>query len=80
MKLDMDMENIAGSTDQKYQQIYVQLSGEDGNTGAIMARVARALKDEGVTVVEVNNFRREIFNADNYDHVLRIVQNWVSVG
>ena len=79
----------------RYPDIYVQLTGEDSNTGSIMGRVIRALEEhaeydeesnvywlEGRNLNEVKaEFRSAIFfDAGSYDEVLRTVAEWVEVG
>lgn len=63
----------------KYPDVEVPLIGEDGNIGAIMARVSRALKREGIGEDEINTFRREVMASASYDAALRVVMGWVSV-
>lgn len=63
----------------KYPDIEVQLSSEDGNAVAIIARTCNALRRGGVPQSEVDAFRTEALNGD-YDHVLRTVMCWVETG
>lgn len=63
----------------KYPDLFVQLSGQDGNIGAIMSRVNRELRSVGASVEEQNNFRRDIFECGSYDEALRVVASWVAV-
>lgn len=64
--------------DTKYPEITVQLSGEDGNAFAIMARVTRAMRNAGLPVSEVNSFRDEAMSGD-YSELLLTVTRWVTV-
>lgn len=65
-------------TDPRYPDIDVQLTGEDGNTGAIMGRVARALRSAGVPSAEVDRMRMEMLSGD-YANVLSTAERWVNV-
>lgn len=61
--------------DIKHPHIAVQLSGEDGNAFAILARCARAGRDAGLTRDELAEFRKEATSAD-YDHLLTTALRW----
>jgi hypothetical protein len=74
-------------SDQPKYPIRVRLSGEDGNTGAIMGRVSRAIRaylhDEGKLTpaeiaAEVTAYREETMSGD-YDNVLQTAMKWVNV-
>ena len=58
--------------------IDVQLSGEDGNAFAIMARVTKALRDAGATKEQLDEYYKESTSGD-YDHLLRTACAWVNV-
>lgn len=62
----------------KYPHIQVQLSDRDGNAFAIMARVSRALRREGVPSSEVNAYTSESLRGD-YDHMIQTAMKWVDV-
>jgi hypothetical protein len=62
----------------KYPEIQVRLVGEDGNAFAIMARVASALKEAGVSKEEIDAYYAESTSGD-YDHLLRTATQWVQV-
>ena len=62
----------------RYPNVVVQLSGEDGNTGSIMGRIARELRRSGVSSEEIDEFRMEMLSGD-YDNVLRTAVRWVTV-
>jgi hypothetical protein len=62
----------------KYPEIEVELVGHDGNAFAIMARVKRALKSNGVSDEEVSQYLEESMSGD-YDNLLRTAMKWVSV-
>jgi hypothetical protein len=61
-----------------YPQVVVNLSGEDGNAYAIMARVATALRHGGVSGDRIADFRAEA-TSGTYDNVLRTCMKWVTV-
>lgn len=65
-------------TTTKYPNIKVQLSGEDGNAFAIMASVRKALRRNGVSQEEVDEFTTEAQSGD-YDNLLRTAIKWVEV-
>lgn len=62
----------------RYPDICIQLSGEDGNIGAIMARCVRALKDGGATQELIDDFRAELLSG-TYEDGLRTVMRWFDV-
>mgnify|MGYP001231011094 FL=1 len=62
----------------KYPEITVKLVGEDGNAFSILGKVKRALRSGGVSDAEVSEFLEEA-TAGDYDHLLRVVMNWVNV-
>jgi hypothetical protein len=62
----------------KYPNIEVQLSGEDGNAFAIMGRVSQALRRNGVSKEEIDQYHTES-TAGDYDELLRTAGNWVAV-
>ena len=56
--------------------IKVPLVDEDGNAFAIMGRVIKALKRNGVTQEECDTYYKEA-TSDDYDHLLRVTMEWV---
>lgn len=62
----------------KYPDIVVQLTGTDGNAGAIMGACTRAMRRGGVSTEEINAFRTECMSGD-YDHLLQTCMAWVEV-
>jgi len=62
----------------KYPNVTVQLSGEDGNAIAIMAKVQRALKKAGATPQEISQYSMDSMSGD-YDNLLRAQMKWVNV-
>lgn len=61
----------------KYQ-VEVQLSGNDGNAFSIMGAVQKALKAEGATKAELDQYLAESMAGD-YDNLLRVAMAWVEV-
>lgn len=62
----------------KYPGIHVKLSGLDSNTGNLMAAVAGALKADGVSSKEIQEFRMECLSGD-YNNALATMARWVKV-
>lgn len=60
----------------KYPDIEVQLVGRDGNAMAIMGRVTEALRKNGVSKKEQDEFLEDAMSGD-YDHVLQTCMRWV---
>ena len=58
--------------------VKVRLIGEDGNAFAILGRVRAALKAYGVPPEELRAFNNQAIAGD-YDHLLKICQQWVDV-
>lgn len=63
----------------KYPDVHVELVGEDGNAFAILGRVNGAMIRADVPKAEREAFHSEATSGD-YDHLLRTVTRWVSVG
>lgn len=66
------MENV------RFPNVFVQLSGEDGNAFAVLGKTRRALREGGATEAELDAFMEEAQSGD-YDHLLRTVMRWVKV-
>lgn len=62
----------------KFPHIEVQLSGEDGNAFLIVSRVRRALRQAGVSEIDVEAFFNEALSGD-FHHVIRTVSKTVTV-
>ena len=60
----------------KYPDVFVQLTGEDGNAFAILGRVRKALKKAGVDKAEIQAFTEEATRGD-YSHLLATVTDTV---
>lgn len=58
--------------------IKVALVGEDGNAFAILARVRKAMVKHGVSKEEIAEFSDKAMEGD-YDHLLRVVMDYVDV-
>ena len=65
-------------SDIKYPDIEVQLTGEDGNAFFIMAKVQRALRQNGVSNDEITQYLDESRSGD-YDNLLWTATRWVTV-
>ncbi len=63
-------------SDEKYPNIKVKLSEEDGNVFAIIGRTVHALQRGGVSKEEINKFKEEA-TAGDYDHAIQTVMKWV---
>lgn len=62
----------------KYEDVKVQLTGNDGNAFAIMAAVTKALAKAGVSREEIEQYQTESMSGD-YDNLLRTAVKWVTV-
>jgi len=60
----------------KFNNISVQLVGQDGNSFAIIGRVTGALRRAGVGSEDVGQFVREATSGD-YDRLLTTCRKWV---
>ncbi len=58
--------------------IEVELVGQDGNAFAIMGAVTNALRQNGFTADDVDEYRTEAMSGD-YDNLLRVTMDWVEV-
>lgn len=62
----------------KYPDIEVKLTGEDGNAFFILGAVQKALRKEGVSKEEIDQYYKEATSGD-YNHLLRTTMEWVEV-
>jgi ribosomal protein S9 len=69
---------VSGPLEVKYPHVTVELAGQDGNAGAIVGTVARALLRAGVSHEEVQAYRTESYSGD-YDHLLQTAIKTVNV-
>lgn len=76
---DDDPAPIMSAESCRYPNIVVQLTGNDGGTGAIMANVIAHLEAAEVPSAEISEFRSNILFVGDYNDVLRYVMSWVSV-
>lgn len=64
----------------RFPNVTVCLSvNHNGNTGAIMATVAEAMKKAGVEERDIRNFREGVFGCASYQDVLTFVMHTVNV-
>lgn len=61
-----------------YPNVVVRLVGENGNAFSILNRVDRALKEAGVDSVQRRAYQDAATSGD-YDHLLRVTMEWVTV-
>jgi hypothetical protein len=66
------------TTESKYKDVVVKLTGEDGNAYAILGAVQRAMRKAGATKEELDAFFAEATSGD-YDHLLATCMRWVDV-
>jgi len=60
------------------QKPTIRLVGKDGNAFAIMGAVSKALKSNGYSKEEVNEYMKEAMAGD-YNHLLQVTMKWVEV-
>ena len=58
--------------------VEVQLGGQDGNAFAIMGAVTKALRQNGYTPDDIDEYKKEAMSGD-YDNLLRVTMEWVEV-
>lgn len=80
MNLDEEINRMKGEKlGPRYPHVVVQLSGgHNGNAGAIMDTVVQALKEAGVSNLDIAVFRAEAYGGD-YENLLATVFAWVEV-
>jgi len=66
------------TTEPKYPNITVQLTGNDGNAFAVMASVRKALRRAEVSADEISEYLKQSTSGD-YDNLLRVAMSWVTV-
>ena len=62
----------------KYPNINVKLTGEDGTAFMIIGRIRQAMRRNGVSQEEIQNFTTEAQSGD-YTNVLVTAMRWVEV-
>ena len=55
-----------------------KLIGEDGNVFNLIGKASKVLKKEGMSK-ESLEMSEKCFRAENYDHVLRIIMEYVNI-
>jgi hypothetical protein len=63
----------------KYPNIHVQLTGTNGNVFALLSKVIKALKANGVPQTEVDAFWEEASSSKSYDAALAVMMRWIDV-
>ena len=63
----------------KFPTATVQLTGEDGNAFAIIARTRRAMLDDGVAPEDVGMFMADAYRCESYGALLALVRRTVTV-
>lgn len=66
------------STEPRYPDVEVELTGQDGNAMVIIGAVRRALRRAGASQEELTAFTAEATRGD-YDNVLATAMRWVVV-
>lgn len=61
-----------------FDNVTVELSGQDGNAFAVMAKVKSAIEKAGATQSEIETYLAESMSGD-YDNLLRTAMKWVHV-
>jgi hypothetical protein len=60
----------------KHPEVFVQLTGEDGNAFRILGATEKALRKGGVPEKEVKEYMTDAMSGD-YDNLLRVTMDWV---
>jgi hypothetical protein len=67
------------TTEPKCPHVHVQLTGSDGNSMMIVARVRKAMRKAGVPDAQITEFTDEAMSGD-YNNLLDTCMRWVDVG
>ncbi|WP_270364122.1 hypothetical protein [Bacillus paranthracis] len=59
--------------------IEVKLIGEDGNVFNLMGIVSKAMRRNGISKDEIEQFQNEVTSSDSYDEALQVMMRWVDV-
>jgi hypothetical protein len=62
----------------KYPDIEVELTGNDPNAFSILTRVKRELRHHKVSKEECDRYMNEAMGGD-YDHLIQVTMEWVTV-
>jgi hypothetical protein len=65
-------------TEIRYPEVTVELVGQHGNAYNVIGIVRCALRDAGVSEIEVSQFHTEATSGD-YDNLLQTCMRWVDV-
>ena len=76
-QVETDDDNVEIDDNVRYPEIEVQLTGIDGNAFSIMGVVKKALKRNGVSQTEIDEYFEESTSGD-YDHVITTAMRWVT--
>ena len=76
---DPDLDDFPKDENAKYPDIYIQLTGMDGNAFAILGRCIKAMEAKEIDEMIIRKFHRQAKKGD-YDHLLRTVVKWFSTG
>jgi len=68
---------VTGRDEPRFPDVYVQLTGKDGNAFSIIGRVRRELRRAGYDEAALE-FVEEATSSD-YSHLLRTAMRWVNV-
>jgi hypothetical protein len=60
----------------KHPEVFVQLTGEDGNAFRILGATEKALRKGGVPEKDVKEYMTDARSGD-YDNLLRVTMDWV---
>lgn len=66
------------TTDVKFPQVRVKLSGRDGNAYNLLGICTRAAREAGVPKADIDAFLREAMSGD-YDHLLATACSWFTI-
>ena len=59
--------------------IEVKLIGEDGNAFNLMGIVSKAMRRNGISKDEIEQFQNEVTSSNSYDEALQVMMRWVDV-
>jgi len=62
----------------KFPNVVVSLTEEDGNAFAILARVSKAMRKNGVDPEDIADYRKNAVFGD-YNHLLQVTMQTVNV-
>lgn len=62
----------------KHPEITINLTSIDGNAFCILGRCIGAMKKEGLSIKEQEEFHKEA-TSGNYDHLLQTCMKWFNI-